>query len=1011
MASDVTPWWKALQIRKEIISASGQIDDVQMSLFNAVYGTEATKAPYADADYYGSITYPAARLVDLLAEIAIRLGGGGQDYTKAHALTRLDQGMGGGKSHACIGAYHLAAHPTALMRTELGVAVAAAAAQKIGRPLPEDLNNPHVVVLACDSMTPFAPDKALDGPATTLYERFLWRLVSKDYALYERYQGYWSDKSKIGDAIRAVGRPVLIVIDEILDYIGNGLDGSDKPQLVAQDQAFLRALLDVVNDVPNTAMLLVMIASDSDSTALTAEAQARRADLNSLLERNGTPAVVTEVADFAEILRRRLFQQQPAAEVLTATAGLYAAAMADKAWAKNVWEATAAEWRKDWDNQVASCYPFHPMLIGIARNEWAQVTGFQRVRSTIRIFAATVYALQQRGLAGEWVPALIGPGDLPLSDNTVREAILGSGLVEDDKTSANYRSLAENEIVNARREGGIARLQDVERAKDPQMWNQTNPYASERAATFIFLASIVGTLRPGRGRGASAPEVKAATGVPNTLYTVTDADLVVSELVGQDGGLSAVETIAGHGNNKPQRYFLSTKLTHRMLVNNIKRTITDAERDEAIATFAEKISTSGPFGEKKFIRADFTRSATDVLATAGIDDGHSNRIIVLDPAQFSLRNGMEKETVAALRMAMGLGAGMPVQWASSAVYAVVNTQRRGQARNLAKEFLAREKALAAPEVQADEDLRQTGMSELDDARRQLDKAIRRAYQHVVFLAQPETDGERRFDELTFDADNLSALDGTVVWKALADKDKTFDKGQLTVKALLHNLRASDYGRSLAEIRGAFYNAPRLPLLHGGDGDLKEAIFDAVSQGRLRIVDGTGSSVAVTGPGQVNLSSAGLSLRLPECPVCGKEEDEHQCKAEAEKDGVEPSVAGDSNAPQDARTAPGSPPSASGAAAKGVGIPAVTSSSSPAVEAEQDAQPEKVLAVSFVGNLLGDPEAAEKYGILFKVLRLACEESDVTYLQGKLDLVLSADSAAKVAAAAAAIGLNPTIRDQ
>lgn len=68
-------------------------------------------------------------------------------------------------------------------------------------------------------------------------------------------------------------------------------------------------------------------------------------------------------------------------------------------------------------------------------------------------------------------------------------------------------------------------------------------------------------------------------------------------------------------------------------------------------------------------------------------------------------------------------------------------------------------------------------------------------------------------------------------------------------------------------------------------------------------------------------------------------------------------------------------------------------------------------MSFVGNLLGDPEAAEKYGILFKVLRLACEESDVTYLQGKLDLVLSADSAAKVAAAAAAIGLNPTIRDQ
>ena len=42
MAADVTPWWKALKIRQEILNASGQIDDVQMSLFQAVYGTGTT---------------------------------------------------------------------------------------------------------------------------------------------------------------------------------------------------------------------------------------------------------------------------------------------------------------------------------------------------------------------------------------------------------------------------------------------------------------------------------------------------------------------------------------------------------------------------------------------------------------------------------------------------------------------------------------------------------------------------------------------------------------------------------------------------------------------------------------------------------------------------------------------------------------------------------------------------------------------------------------------------------
>ena len=66
--------------------------------------------------------------------------------------------------------------------------------------------------------------------------------------------------------------------------------------------------------------------------------------------------------------------------------------------------------------------------------------------------------------------------------------------------------------------------------------------------------------------------------------------------------------------------------------------------------------------------------------------------MILDPAQFSLRNGMEEDTRGALMTVMGLGAGsgrLPIEWASSAVYAVVNTQRRTLARGLAAEHLAR----------------------------------------------------------------------------------------------------------------------------------------------------------------------------------------------------------------------------------------------------------------------------------------------------------------------------------
>ena len=130
--SKPTPWWKALKLRQEILDASGQIDDVQMSLFQAVHGVGPTRPAYADAAYYGEITHPTDRLVDLLTEIAVRIGGG-DEYLHARAVTRLDQGMGGGKSHACIGAFHLAANPDGLVATQLGRRIAHRAKQKLGR--------------------------------------------------------------------------------------------------------------------------------------------------------------------------------------------------------------------------------------------------------------------------------------------------------------------------------------------------------------------------------------------------------------------------------------------------------------------------------------------------------------------------------------------------------------------------------------------------------------------------------------------------------------------------------------------------------------------------------------------------------------------------------------------------------------------------------------------------------------------------------------------------------------
>ena len=467
MSTPVTPWWEVLKLRDEIAHSSGSIDDVQMSLFQAVHGTVTDRPAYADATYYGEITHPSPLFTDLMAKVAVRLGGG-TNYSRARALWRLDQAMGGGKSHGLIGLWHLAAHPAVLATTDTGREAFAKATAILDGPPAADLGNPQVVVLACDNMTAGKGVAAYDGPARTLYERFLWRLFGGDNALYLRYKDFNGDKSKIVEALTAIGRPVLILVDEIMDYIRQ-LSDTEHADLAVRDMAFLRALLDSVNDVPHVAAVVVMIASEKDSMDLDGAGQQRRNELDALLIRNGETATINDNTDFAAILQRRLFERTAPAEVLAATARTFTTQMTGP-WRDKVFNAVPATATPEFADEVARCYPFHPQLMALAEQEWAKLAGFQRVRSTIRIFAATAHSLHKRGKAGKWTPLLVGPGDLPLSDPVVREAVIGSGLIVDTRTQANYRQIASADIVAADDHSGAARLLDRQR---------TNTQASE----------------------------------------------------------------------------------------------------------------------------------------------------------------------------------------------------------------------------------------------------------------------------------------------------------------------------------------------------------------------------------------------------------------------------------------------------------------------------------------------------------------------------------------------------
>jgi Protein of unknown function (DUF499) len=968
-----TPWWETVRLRPEITDSSGVLDDVQMSLFNAVYGAAGERPRYAKASYYGEITFPSDNLVDLMAKVAVRLGARRDLYTRAPALYRLDQGMGGGKSHGLVGLWHLAAHPLELAETDIGRAAMGVASRIADGELPADLGGPQVVVLACDNMTAGQGDVAFDGPAKSLHERFLWRLFGGDHTLFKRYQPYYADKNKLAEALTAVGSPVLILVDEILDYIRQ-LSDSANHDLGVRDMAFLKAIFDTVNDVPNIVMVVVMIDSEKDPMALDIVAQANRNEIESNLRRNGIPATVTSNTDFAAILRRRLFENRAPAEVISATIAAVDAAISGP-WRQKVFAVLHRESRADFAREVARCYPFHPSLIALAEQEWAPIAGFQKVRSTIKIFAATAYALARRGKAGHWAPALIGVGDLPLSSTEVRESIIGSGLIADARTQANYRGIASADIVGDDEKTGAARRLDLDRGDTALQFVSFNPRVAERMATALFLYSVVGTRAQGR-RGATEAELKAATFVPSGHFSVADAEGVLAELSDPDTGLAALERTPGTGGH-PARLFLSTKQTLIMWFRSMRQSASDSDRDYELRRVAESLANTGPFKAKKFVPEE---SATDeeagrpslleAVATAGIDDARTTRLVVLDPRMFSLGNGADADTRAAITAALGAGHHkLPVSWASSAVFSVINTQLRKVARQVAADYIAWSRVADLDAVKTDDELNGKAHEELREARKNLHKAVRRAYQHVSYLGQGEDGENRAAREFKFEGENQTALDGTTVWAKLIEEGKAVGIDAFRARALLVNLRADDYGRPLDELRDLFWSSPRLPLLPQGEQDLKEAIFDAVIKGDLRLVDDSGEERAVTRAGDIAVGSPTLRLARPQ-PVSSREE--------SQADQKRPSAERETTTTTPSSGQPGSP-----------------------LEAEVQ------LALTLTTSLSDQDRRNHVWDVLHRVTAHV-DDGDASHIQFVLKLVLHADAANQVAEAARQASINPTI---
>jgi hypothetical protein len=834
-------WTERLELRDEVVASDGSVGELQMSLGKVVYQT--ADVPYRNAEYWCDITEPTDTMVGVFASVARRLWS--SSSTDATALFQFAQGMGGGKSHALVGMWHMARSPQTFFASQVGQRVTAAA-QAGGRSL--DFVDVHTVALCADQ---FSPGKAspLFGPAVTLFERFLWSLFPNDRATYDRLRGQGADKATVTEALRFVGKPVLVLIDELMDYVAAAASNEYANRLQSDEHQFLNSLFDACDDVPNVAVLLVMIRSDLDQHGYPQIAQDFREFLQSRVNRNGKPAPVSESKDFLSIIRRRLFVSPPDEALVSEAVAAFQIEVNDS-WREQVFDRLPGGRNLTTvTNRLGAAYPFHPDLVSLVQDEWSTTVGFQRVRSTVRIFAATLLHWFQVHAAGDWVPPIVGIGDLPLNGHDVLDNILNSGLLlGTEMAMQGFANLASTDVISL--SGTTGRAVDIDKLITNAGVSVQQPAPAVRMATTLFNLSLVN--RAQGAKGATKAELLAAVWVPGMEFPA--ADEVLLRLTDPEEGLGSLEV--DQPDNHRNRYWLSIKRTLQAVQKAARNQVQESDVRATVLNEIRSIANrhQTPFGKVIVLQDPGEHVAADQIASQ-IDEVET-RLVVLDPFRWTLLNGRDSQTRSDINVLLGRG-DHTVPHAASCVIATVNTQQRRYVEQTGQDVVAWKHVLRQL-AESDEATINQVKSHLAATESLLRTRIQAAFRHYAFIAPgQELDISAEVQHRKFDDDANTSLRGDHVWTELAKAGRASQPGKFAPKIL--ELLLTTFGRPLTpkEIVAAFYSDPRFPLVTTPE-DITSA-WDGLlgvglnAHGGWQLEGGDGTVFGISGPGQVAIN--------------------------------------------------------------------------------------------------------------------------------------------------------------
>ena len=408
-AAGLKPWREVITPHADVASGRYQQAEFAADLWQVHLGEGTTE--YKDPVEFFRRTYLTESLRRLLTRAVQRLAGEGGD-----PVVDLQTNFGGGKTHSMLALYHLfsGAATGDLMDVEQIM-------QDAG---PDRLPSVTRVVLVGNKISPGNPSIKHDGTTVrTLWGELAWQLGGK--SAFERVRADDERATSPGDVLRELLNeygPCLVLIDEWVAYARQLHDQSDLPAGSFETQfTFAQALTEAARAAESCLLVISLPASDSGGSPHVDDAevggQRGREALDRLrnvvgrVESSWRPASAEEGF---EIVRRRLFE--PLVDpVRFKDRDVVAREFADLY--RNQHQEFPVECRDaDYEKRIRAAYPIHPEIFDRLYTDWSTLVSFQRTRGVLRLMAAVIHSLWEKGDRNP----LILPANVSIDDNRVQ---------------------------------------------------------------------------------------------------------------------------------------------------------------------------------------------------------------------------------------------------------------------------------------------------------------------------------------------------------------------------------------------------------------------------------------------------------------------------------------------------------------------------------------------------------------------------------------------------------------